>query len=65
MKKKYIVWILVLFGLIPESFSQEYVLDLSGVWQFAMDDKDVGEQECWFDKSLEDVIQLPGTIDLV
>ncbi|WP_297930911.1 sugar-binding domain-containing protein [uncultured Coprobacter sp.] len=64
MKKKYIVWILVLFGLIPESFSQEYVLDLSGVWQFAMDDKDVGEQECWFDKSLEDVIQLPGTIDL-
>lgn len=39
-------------------------MDLSGTWQFAMDSKDVGEQECWFERSLEDVILLPGTTDL-
>lgn len=64
MKRNILFLLLILFGLIPEGFSQEYVLDLSGTWQFAMDSKDVGEQECWFERSLEDVILLPGTTDL-
>lgn len=64
MKKRYIVLTLILFGLVSKSFSQDYVSDLSGEWQFAMDSRDVGVQECWFDNSLGDVIQLPGTIDL-
>ena len=46
MKRNILFLLLILFGLIPEGFSQEYVLDLSGTWQFAMDSKDVGEQEC-------------------
>ncbi|WP_455498444.1 sugar-binding domain-containing protein [Coprobacter sp.] len=64
MKKNILFGFLILFGFIPESFSQKHVLDLSGVWQFAMDNEDVGEKESWFNTSLEDAIQLPGTTDL-
>ncbi len=62
--KKYIVILLLSLGSISGSFSQKYTLDLSGTWQFALDSEDVGEQESWFDKTLEDSIQLPGTTDL-
>ena len=55
MKRNILFLLLILFGLIPEGFSQEYVLDLSGTWQFAMDSKDVGEQECCIETSNEDI----------
>ena len=37
-------------------------IDLSGEWAFALDHQDVGAQEKWFDKSLNDHLQLPGTL---
>ena len=37
-------------------------LSLAGKWQFAIDRHDVGIQQKWFDKSLGDVIALPGIL---
>src|SRR5262249_27175802 len=37
-------------------------LDLSGQWRFAMDRKDVGVSESWFNQSLADKINLPGIL---
>lgn len=39
------------------------VISLSGEWQFAVDSTDVGIAEKWFERSLSDKIQLPGTTD--
>ncbi len=45
-------------------FAQEQVIDLSGVWTFAIDREDVGEQQTWFGTALpgSDTIQLPGSM---
>jgi beta-galactosidase/beta-glucuronidase len=38
-------------------------IDLSGQWQFCMDENNVGMSEKWFQKSFADSITLPGTLD--
>ena len=38
-------------------------INLSGEWQFSLDPENIGMQQNWFSKSLDDVIQLPGTTD--
>lgn len=37
-------------------------IDLSGEWSFQIDSLDIGEQEAWYNKDLEDEIQLPGSM---
>lgn len=37
-------------------------LDLSGQWQFQIDRDDVGVNNSWFDKPLNDRINLPGSM---
>jgi hypothetical protein len=44
-------------------FAASYkTIDLKGKWNFAMDDKDVGVSEKWFDRNLSDSICLPGSM---
>lgn len=38
------------------------VLDISGKWQFQIDRNDEGEQQEWFNHTLNDVINLPGSM---
>ena len=38
------------------------VVDLSGTWQFAIDRNDVGEAEKWWNRDLDDTMQLPGSM---
>lgn len=37
-------------------------MDLSGQWNFAIDSLDVGENENWFSKDLNDVVELPASM---
>ncbi len=38
-------------------------LSLAGSWRFALDSQGVGENEKWFDKTLAETTQLPGSTD--
>lgn len=38
-------------------------INLSGEWLFSLDPENIGIRQNWFSKSLDDVIQLPGTTD--
>lgn len=38
-------------------------INLSGEWQFSLDPENIGITQNWFSKSLNNVIQLPGTTD--
>jgi hypothetical protein len=58
--KKAIVIILAIFCCIP--VLADDIISLSGEWQFALDTDKKGEGEKWFNKQLEDVIQLPGSL---
>lgn len=58
---------LLVFLLFIQSFTPVYAqagskIDLSGEWAFATDPKDEGVQGKWFDKKLNDKIQLPGSM---
>src|ERR1019366_8543121 len=44
------------FGATSENFS------LAGQWRFALDRKDVGLSEQWYNRDLSDKIQLPGVL---
>ncbi|WP_438358370.1 exo-beta-1,4-galactosidase [Bacteroides oleiciplenus] len=37
-------------------------IDLSGDWNFEIDRQDIGEKEKWFNQTLQDVIELPGSM---
>lgn len=50
------------FFLIPLVAKSAETLDLSGTWRFALDVKDSGVQEQWFNRSLSDSIRLPGIL---
>lgn len=39
------------------------MLNLSGAWSFALDGNDLGVDECWFKKTLQETIYLPGSTD--
>ncbi|MCX6335309.1 MAG: beta-glycosidase, partial [Bacteroidia bacterium] len=38
-------------------------ISLDGKWNFALDSSQVGINDRWFDKTLPEVVQLPGTLD--
>ena len=44
------------------SVQAQSVIDLSGNWQFQIDRDDVGEQQQWFNHTLEDTMLLPGSM---
>ena len=69
MKKTYIKPLFpiltIVFLLVNCSafFAQNTTLDLSGIWKFQIDRNDVGVQEKWFSKQLNDNITLPGSMN--
>lgn len=48
--------------LIAASLSAQKTLDLSGKWDFGIDRQDKGEKEGWFNRNLDDTINLPGSM---
>ena len=43
--------------------ADEAVISLDGTWRFALDPEDVGVDQRWFGRNLDDTIRLPGTTD--
>lgn len=48
--------------LITCVYSHAQTMSLAGNWRFRIDRNDVGKQEQWFLKELDDVISLPGSM---
>ena len=61
MKRILLGIVLLLTSLLP-SAGQNHSLSLSGEWKFQIDRKDVGINEQWFNKKLNDRINLPGSM---
>ena len=56
--------LLFLFSCTKTKFvSNRESTDLSGTWQFAIDSANVGLEEKWFEKSFDETVTLPGTMD--
>lgn len=51
----------ILLSVFTSVFAQK-TMDLSGEWKFQIDRGNVGEQEKWFDRILDDKINLPGSM---
>lgn len=47
---------------LPEKAVYAQTIDLSGEWQFQIDREDIGVSQKWYNRSLEDVINLPGSM---
>lgn len=61
-KSKLVLFVIISFIFSPV-YSAEKMLDLSGIWSFAIDSNDVGINEKWFaKKNFADNIQLPGSM---
>ena len=58
--KPYLCYVLVLFFITGCVQTQK--IDLSGKWQFAIDENDVGETEEWYAQDLSETVQLPGSM---
>jgi len=61
MKKRLYILILILF--FQKVSAQVDYIDLSGLWNFALDSLDIGEKNKWFDDNLQETINLPGSTD--
>ena len=63
--KKYSLLILTQLLFCANAFAQSHsanVINLAGTWHFKLDSTDTGENEQWFNKSLNDEIKLPGSL---
>jgi hypothetical protein len=52
----------LLGGALHHALAQQ-TMDLSGTWTFQLDYEKTGERERWFEKDLEESINLPGSTD--
>ena len=52
---------LLLFAIITNIVAQN-ATDISGKWKFQIDKNDMGIREKWFAKTLQDEINLPGSM---
>ena len=60
--KHFLVSITFAFAFLLTATGQSNAVDLSGKWDFQIDRKDAGVKEQWFKKSLDDHINLPGSM---
>ncbi|MEP6682870.1 MAG: sugar-binding domain-containing protein [Parafilimonas sp.] len=63
--KKYSLLILTQLLICASAFAQSpsaNVINLAGTWHFKLDSLDTGENEQWFNKSLNNEIKLPGSL---
>ncbi len=58
-----ILIVLILVFCAAPVLSADNCIPLAGQWRFALDVNNAGVKEKWFEKSLDDTIQLPGTTD--
>lgn len=58
------IWLLLTIFAVVSACTESNIttIDLSGEWQFQVDSLDQGIQGKWFSTSLNDVIQLPGSM---
>ncbi|MEY8870533.1 sugar-binding domain-containing protein [Meridianimaribacter flavus] len=63
MKNLYLLLVAILFISCSEKKTPRTLMDLQGQWQFATDSSNLGVNEKWFLKTLNDSINLPGTTD--
>jgi len=52
----------IVFTCLACSQDKITTIDLSGKWQFQMDPEDIGLSEKWFNKNLNEIVQLPGSM---
>lgn len=55
--------LLLVFVCSSSMYAQENWIPLNGGWRFALDPRNQGVKEAWYNTSLQDTIQLPGTTD--
>ena len=60
--KQLLVSIAIVFASILTVTGQNHSFSLSGKWNFQIDREDIGTKEQWFKKSLDDQINLPGSM---
>ena len=60
--KRLLVSIAIVFISILTVAGQNHSFSLSGKWNFQIDREDIGTKEQWFKKSLDDQINLPGSM---
>ncbi|GAA4973951.1 sugar-binding domain-containing protein [Algibacter aquimarinus] len=53
---------LSILALVACTDNQQKEMDLAGEWNFKIDALDVGEQDNWFNTTLNDVVKLPGSM---
>lgn len=56
------IFILILCGMYACQTNVSKSCSLAGEWRFALDSNDVGEAECWAERSFEEKINLPGSL---
>lgn len=55
--------IILISNVLIANAQQKHVTSLAGEWMFALDPKNIGENELWASKTFEQKISLPGTTD--
>lgn len=60
--KRNLILVFFAFTIWSCSTQQPSEIDLSGIWNFKMDEQDVGISEKWFAENLTETIELPGSM---
>ena len=60
--KQLLVSIAIVFASVLTATGQNHSFSLSGKWDFQIDREDGGIKEQWFNKSLDESINLPGSM---
>jgi beta-galactosidase len=56
------IFLIIWLAVASSAVAQTETIDLSGQWRFAMDAKDAGVSEQWYNQTLTDKINLPGIL---
>ncbi|WPP49216.1 sugar-binding domain-containing protein [Catalinimonas niigatensis] len=62
MKIRFLIFCLLAFCWSCNSSKPQDSIDLKGSWAFKIDASDRGEAESWFTQSLEETVELPGSM---
>ena len=63
MRTANVIVVSILVICSATAFAGDNMVNLTGQWRFALDMNNAGVNEKWFEKTLDDTIQLPGTTD--
>ena len=60
MKRQFYLSVLMMSATL--TITAQSSIDISGTWQFQIDRNDVGEEQKWYDRTLDDTMPLPGSM---